>query len=113
MATATIVALKTEITRLEKELEKHRRALQILEGGDRPQPKPARPARATPPPSIKGLILEVLRAEAPQQLTPSQIMQQLSQQGRAVTLHNIHSRLSELTKAKTVKREAGQYWMES
>ncbi len=112
MSTATIATLKTEIAQLEKELEKHRRALQILDGGDRPKPKPARPAKSTPPPSIKGVILEVLRANAPQKLTPSEIVQHLSQQGREGKLHNIHSRLSELAKAKTVKRQAGQYWVE-
>jgi hypothetical protein len=123
MANTTITALKTEISQLEKELEKHRRALQILEGGDRPQPKPAPPAKSAsgksasgksaPPPSIKGVILEVLRAKAPQKLTPSEIVQQLSQHGHGGKLHNIHARLSELIKAKTVKRQDGQYWIES
>jgi hypothetical protein len=123
MANTTITALKTEISQLEKELEKHRRALQILEGGDRPQPKPAPPAKSAsgksasgksaPPPSIKGVILEVLRAKAPQKLTPSEIVQQLSQHGHGGKLHNIHARLSELIKAKTVKRQDGQYWLES
>jgi hypothetical protein len=122
MANTTITALKTEISQLEKELEKHRRALQILEGGDRPQPKPASaksasaksaPTKSAPPPSIKGVILEVLRAKAPQKLTPSEIVQQLSQHGHGGKLHNIHARLSELIKAKTVKRQDGQYWLES
>jgi hypothetical protein len=127
MANTTITALKTEISQLEKELEKHRRALQILEGGDRPQPKPAPAksasaksapaksvsAKSAPPPSIKGVILEVLRAKAPQKLTPSEIVQQLSQHGHGGKLHNIHARLSELIKAKTVKRQDGQYWIES
>lgn len=128
MVTTTIIALKTEISQLEKELEKHRRALQILEGGDRPQPKPAAstksastksasaksgPAKSPPPPSIKGVILESLRANAPQKLTPSEIVQQLSQHGYEGKLRNIHARLSELVKAKTVKRQDGQYWIES
>ena len=125
MATATIAALKTEIARLEKELGKHRQALQILEEGDRPQaskptqppqankpskPKPARSTKPVPPP-IKGLVMEVLKAKAPQKLTPVEIVQQISQNGHAINSHNIHSRLSEMVQAKTVKRQDGQYWV--
>jgi hypothetical protein len=123
MANTTITALKTEISQLEKELEKHRRALQILEGGDRPQPKPAPPAKSAsgksasgksaPPPSIKGVNSEVHRAKAPHKLTPSEIVQPLSQHGHGGKPHNIPARLSELIKAKTVKRQDGQYWLES
>jgi FtsZ-interacting cell division protein ZipA len=139
MATATIAALKTEIAQLEKELEKHRRALQILEGGDRPlatppnkptevtqATQPSKPNKASKPskqkpsgsakpaaPPIKGLIMEVLKAKAPQKLAPVEIVQQIAKNGHTINLHNIHSRLSEMAKANAVKREDGQYWVQS
>ena len=144
MSAATIAALKTEISQLEKELDKHRRALQILEGEDRSQatqpkkptqatqpkkptqatqpkkptqatqpsrPKPSGSAQAALTPPIKVLIAEALKATAPQKLTPVEIVQQISKNGHTINLHNIHSRLSEMVKTKTVQRKDGQYWV--
>ncbi len=113
MSTTTITGLKNEITRLERELEKHRRALRLLEGGEgRATQPPARPERPTPQKGIKVLIQEVLTARAPEKLTPSEIVEYLAQQGHGPNLKNIHNRLSELAKAKAVKRQAGRYWMQ-
>ena len=127
MSTATITGLKDEIARLEHELDRHRRALQILEGGggratQKPAPAapaapPAPPAPAAPPArpaaqkAIKVLIQEVLTARAPEKLTPSEIVQQIAHQGQRTNFKNIHARLSELAKAKAVSRQAGRYWI--
>ena len=122
MSTATITGLKNEIARLEQELDRHRRALQILEGGGgRATQKPAPPARPAPPApparpaaqkAIKVLIQEVLTARAPEKLTPSEIVQHLAQQGQRTNFKNIHARLSELVKAKAVNRQEGRYWIQ-
>ena len=112
MSTTTITGLKNEITRLERELEKHRRALRLLEGGEgRATQPPARPERPTPQKGIKVLIQEVLTARAPEKLTPSEIVQQMAHQGQRTNFKNIHARLSELAKAKAVSRQAGRYWI--
>lgn len=112
MSTTTITAIKNEISRLEHELDRHRRALQILERGDgRATQKPALPTKPAAQPGIKVLIREALTARAPEKLTPSDIAQHLAQQGYAMKSKNIHSRLSELVKAKVVSRQAGKYWI--
>ena len=112
MSTITITALKNEISRLEHELDRHRRALQILEKGESgATPKPTPPTKAAPQPGIKALIRETLMARAPEKLTPSDITRHLAQQGHALKPKNIHSRLSELLKAKAVNRHDGKYWI--
>jgi len=138
MSVATVTALRGEIVRLEKELNLHRHALQILEGKERSgASKAARPATQPPKkapksvtskgqprkgtpkpapsvaqglqPSVRMLLQEFLSARAPQMLTPSEIAQGLSQRGHKVNRDNIQRRLSDLLKTKAVIRKDSRY----
>jgi FtsZ-interacting cell division protein ZipA len=138
MSVATVAALRGEIARLEKELNLHRRALQILEGKEgggaskaaRPAtqppkkapksvaakgqakkgtPKPAPAVAQGEQPSVRMLLQEFLSARAPQMFTPNEIAQELLQRGHKVNRDNIQRRLSDLIKTKTVIRKDSRY----
>lgn len=137
MAEATVAVLKGEIARLEKELDLHRRALQILEGQrsggtaqavrppappkqapkrvaaqgqkSKPAAKPAATGGQNGQPSTRMLIQGFLATRAPQMLTPSEIAQGLSQQGHKVDRDNIQRRLSDLIKNRAITRKEGRY----
>jgi hypothetical protein len=139
MRTTTVGVLKDAITRLEKELERHRRALQVIEGREsvvarvsrrkvQPAPKQRSNNRATTKkrsrtekpqraksmrggekPSTRVLVERLLSDRAPRMLTPSEIARELSQQGHTVDASNVQRRLSEMVKTKAVIRKEGRY----
>lgn len=124
-------AIKAEIARLEQQLEKHRRALQLLEGRDggrtrpaaqrggaaqpsgRPAPRRQKPTAQAGQPSLRVRIQSFLRTRRAQKLTPSEIAQGLSKRGQPVERDNVQRRLSEMVKQGTVVREEGKYRLAS
>jgi hypothetical protein len=139
MPDMTVAVIKEEIARLERELDLHRRALQVLEGtkGGRAT-KPTRPAVQPPKqapkrvaakarpskplskpvapsaareaqPSARTLIQEYLKSHASQMFTPSEIAQGISQRGTKVDRDNVQRRLSDMIKAKLIVRKDGRY----
>lgn len=147
MPDTTVRVLKDEIARLEKQLSRHRRALQVLEGRDaggergsnrvaqrpkkvnkrttrkrpssaaRKRPsgrkgsRPSKIARRRGETSTSALVQKVLTARAPRLLTPAEIVWELSQQGEKLDPSNVHRRLSDLVKKKTITRREGRYGM--
>jgi hypothetical protein len=124
MAAETIAVLKAEIAGLERQLEIHRRALAIL-GGTASTAKAApttRPARTTagrrrprrhPTQPLAVRIESYLAAHRGQPFTPAQLAGALQKTDKRVSRDNVQRRLSDLAKAKKVKRENGRYTLPS
>jgi hypothetical protein len=119
MAEDVIAALRAEIAGLEKQLGTRRRALAILVGttpkvkaAPKARPAPA-PARAGKPPAkpLAVRIQEYLAANKEQKFTPAQLASALQKRDKTVRRDNVQRRLSDLAKAKKVKRENGHYSM--
>ena len=110
MSATTIATLKEEIARLEKELNRHRQALRILQQGEQqPKPQAPRPTRRTPQQPLRVLIENFLKTNASRMLTPSEITQGIVQRGQKVAKENVQRRLSDLFKEKVVTRKEGRY----
>jgi hypothetical protein len=123
MATDVIAVLKAEIAGIEKQLEARRRALAILVG-TAPKAKATsrtRPASATaarrpsprPAQSLAVRIQDYFAANKGQKFTPAQLADALQKTDKTVSRDNVQRRLSDMVKAKKVKRENGRYSLPS
>ncbi len=123
MADAVSV-LRQEITRLEQEITKRRKALSLLTGSNastksaaapkkvpaKPQPAPRVVAAATPAvPSLATQILTYLTTNTGKRYSAVQIAEALRKTDATVTRENVQRRLGELVKAKKIRRNDGQY----
>lgn len=119
MATDVVTILKAEIAGLEKQLGTRRRALAILVGTAPNEKTPPTMRRASvtaaprpPRPPAKGLAARVhdyLAAHKGQKFTPTQVADALQKTDKTVSRANVQRRLSDLIKAKKVKRDDGRY----
>ena len=113
MADAATV-LRQEITNLEQELSKRRRALAALGGAAAPMKKsaPTKPApRPQTPagPPLGARIVAYLTANKGKLFAPAQVSEALVKTDKNVKRENVQRRLGELFKRKKVKREDGRY----
>ena len=123
MVADVIAALKTEIAGLEQQLATHRRALAILVGtASKATAAPTTPTtRATaarrpskrPAQSLAVRIQGYLATHKGQPLTPAQLTDALQKTDKTVSRDNVQRRLSDMTKAKKVKRDNGRYSLPS
>jgi outer membrane protein TolC len=123
MAADVIAALKAEIAGLEQQLATHRRALAILVGtASKATAAPTTPpARATaarrpsrrPARALAVQIQDYLAAHRGQHFTPAQLAEALQKTDKTVSRDNVQRRLSDMTKAKKVKRDNGRYSLPS
>jgi hypothetical protein len=119
MAADAIAALRAEIAGLEQQLETRRRALAVLVGtvskakttsvtksaGAAAARRPSR----RPVQSLATRIQDYLSAHKGQKFTPAQLADALQQMDKTVSRDNVQRRLSDMVKAKKVKRENGRY----
>ncbi|MBM4256592.1 MAG: hypothetical protein FJ147_11945 [Deltaproteobacteria bacterium] len=113
--------LRQEITKLEQEVAKRRRALALLaartapakSGGPAPKKNPtvkkAAPRPATGAPSLASRIMTYMGANKTRMLSSAQVAQALARSDKSVTRDNVQRRLGELYKAKKLRREDGRY----
>jgi hypothetical protein len=123
MAADAIAILRTEIAGLAKQLESRRRALAILVGTapktktmptTRPAGAPAAHRPGQPPAKpLAARIQEYLAAHRTQKFTPAQLSVALQKIDKTVSRGNVQRRLSDLAKARKVRRENGHYSLPS
>jgi hypothetical protein len=119
MAADVIAVLKAEIAGFEKQLETRRRALAILVGATpkvtaapRIRPTPATAVHRSgrrPATPLAVRIQDYLAAHTGQQFMPAQLADALRKTDHTVSRSNVQRRLSDLAKAKKVKRDNGRY----
>jgi hypothetical protein len=123
MAADTIAVLKAEIAGLERQLDTRRRALAILAGTTptakatpttrRASATAARPLSRRSVKSLAVQLQEYLAANKGQKFTPAQLADALQKRDKTVSRSNVQRRLSDMAKAKKVKREDGRYSLPS
>jgi hypothetical protein len=109
-----VTVLRQEITNLEQELSKRRKALAALGSSAAPMKKstsaqPAPRPKTPAGPSLGTRIVTYLTTNKGKLFAPAQVSEALAKTDKSVKRENVQRRLGELFKRKQVKRENGRY----